>query len=129
MGCCCFKKKLQVKVVATIAEGSEFDYLRPKGRIIFKMDGVYDYMNDIVSFGKAKKLNNICITHCICHIITEIDGHNQNFSCHCFKYCACRVMLCILMEPKREKLFLLVNKNNYKYISNDILYNNISIWG
>ena len=90
---------------------------------------IYDYMNNIVSFGKAKKLNNICITHCICHIITEIDGHNQNFSCHCFKYCACRVMLCILMEPKREKLFLLVNKNNYKYISNDILYNNISIWG
>ena len=42
MGCCCFKKKLQVKVIDTIAEGSEFDYLRPKGRIIFKMDSVFD---------------------------------------------------------------------------------------
>ena len=42
MGCCCSKKKLQVKIINTIAEGSEFDYLRPKGRIIFKMDSVYD---------------------------------------------------------------------------------------
>ena len=41
MGCCCSKKKFQVKIIDTIAESSEFDYLRPKGRIIFKMDNVW----------------------------------------------------------------------------------------
>ena len=35
-----FHEKLQVKIIDTIAEGSEFDYLRLKGRIIFEMDSV-----------------------------------------------------------------------------------------
>ena len=41
-------------------------------------------MNNIASVDKAKKLGNICTASCICHISPEIDGHNQNFSCHCF---------------------------------------------
>ena len=89
---------------------------------------IYDYMNNIVSFDKAKKLNNICIAHCSCHITTEIDDHNPNSSCHCFKCRVCRVLLCVLTERKQEKLFLLVNKNNYKYISDFTLCNNILIW-
>ena len=40
MSCCFSTKKLQVKIIDTIAEGSEFDYLRPQGRIIFEMDSV-----------------------------------------------------------------------------------------
>ena len=38
------RKKIQVKIIDTIAEGSEFDYLRPKGRITFKMDSAYDVL-------------------------------------------------------------------------------------
>ena len=43
MGCCCSKKNLQVNIIDAIAEGNDFDYLRPK-RIIFflKIDSVYD---------------------------------------------------------------------------------------
>ena len=78
---------------------------------------------------KAKKLNNICIALCIYHITTEIDDQNQNFSCHCFTCRVYRVLLCVLTKRKREKLFLLVNKNNYKYLSDGTLYNNISAWG
>ena len=33
---------MQVNIIVTIVEGSEFDYLRPKGRIIFKIDSAYD---------------------------------------------------------------------------------------
>ena len=40
MGCCCSKKKLHVRIVSAIAVGCEFDYLRPNGRIILKMDSV-----------------------------------------------------------------------------------------
>ena len=86
-------------------------------------------MNNIVSFDKVKKLNNICTARCICHITTKFDGRNQNFSCHCFRCRVCRVLLCVLTEQKREKLLLLINKNNHKFISDDKLYNNIVIWG
>ena len=66
MSCCCFKKKLQIKTINTIAEGSGFEYLRPKGRIIFKMDSVYDvpqldiffddwYANNVMLWSKTEK--------------------------------------------------------------------------
>ena len=32
---------MNFKVVDTIDEGNEFDYLRPKGRITLKMDSIY----------------------------------------------------------------------------------------
>ena len=49
---------------------------------------IYDYVNNIISFDKAKKLNNICLARCIFHITTIINCHNESFTCHCFK---CRV--------------------------------------
>ena len=42
MGCCFSKNKLKTKIVDTIDEGHEFDYLRPKGRLILKMDSIYN---------------------------------------------------------------------------------------
>ena len=42
MGCFFFLKKLRIKVVDTTDEGIEFDYLRPKGRLILKLDSVYN---------------------------------------------------------------------------------------
>lgn len=35
------QNKMNFKVVDTIDEGNEFDYLRPKGRITLKMDSIY----------------------------------------------------------------------------------------
>ena len=42
MGCYFSKNKLKTKIVDTIDEGHEFDYLRPKGRLILKMDSIYN---------------------------------------------------------------------------------------
>ena len=44
MSCCFSKKKLRIKVggTITIGEGNEFDYLRPNGRHILKMDNIYN---------------------------------------------------------------------------------------
>ena len=43
MGSCCSRKqKLKVKIVDTIDKSQEFDYLRPKGRLVYKIDSVYN---------------------------------------------------------------------------------------
>ena len=91
-------------------------------------DQIFDYMNHIVCFNKASKLNSICIAHCICYITMQIEGDNENFSCCCLKCCVYKVLLCILTSRKCEKLLLLINKNNY-VISDNTLYHNIIIWG
>ena len=59
-------KKLQVKIIDTIAKGSQFDCLRPKVRIIFKMDSIFDvpqldiffddwYANSVRLWSKTEK--------------------------------------------------------------------------
>ena len=90
-------------------------------------DKIFDYMNHIVCFKKASKLNSICIAHCLCYITTKIEGQNESFSCYCFKCRVCRVLLCILISRKLEKLLLLINKNNYDVINDDTFYSNIII--
>ena len=90
-------------------------------------DRIFNYMNHIVCFNKASKLNSICIARCICYIATQIEGYNENFSCYYFKCCVCRVPLCILTSRKCEKLLLLTSRNNYDVISDDKLYSNIII--
>ena len=92
-------------------------------------DRIFDYTNHIVCFNKSSKLNSICIARCICYTTTQIEGHNENFSCYCFKCRVCRVLLCILTSQKREKLLLLKNKNSYDVITNDTLHSKIIIWG
>ena len=43
MGCCCSKKrKLNVKIIDTINKSPEFDYLRPKGGLIYEIDSIYN---------------------------------------------------------------------------------------
>ena len=75
---------------------------------------VFDYFNHVVSLEKAKKLTSITIARCISHVTKEIQEHNENFHCHCFKCRICRVLLFILVERKNEKLLLLVNLNKFE---------------
>ena len=42
MGCCFSKHKMEIEIIDTISKDPEFDYLRPKGRLILKMNSVYD---------------------------------------------------------------------------------------
>ena len=42
MGCCFSKQRMRVKIIDTISKDPKFDYVRPKGRLILKMDSVYD---------------------------------------------------------------------------------------
>ena len=39
---CSRKRKLNVKIIDTIDKGEEFDYLRPKRRLVYKIDSVYN---------------------------------------------------------------------------------------
>ena len=40
--CCSRKRKLKVKIIDIIDKGQEFDYLRPKGCLIYKIDSAYN---------------------------------------------------------------------------------------
>ena len=40
--CCSRKQKLKVKIIDIIDKGQEFDYLRPKGCLIYKIDSAYN---------------------------------------------------------------------------------------
>ena len=42
MGCCFSKHKMKIEITDTISKEPEFNYLRPKDRVILKMDSVYD---------------------------------------------------------------------------------------
>ena len=44
MGWCFFKYKKgpQIEIIVEILLGEEFDYLRPKGKLVCKIDSVYD---------------------------------------------------------------------------------------
>ena len=43
MDCCCSKKqKLYVKIIDTIDKSPECDYLRTRGRLIYKIDSIYN---------------------------------------------------------------------------------------
>ena len=44
MGCCFSKKKkkIKIKVVDNICQDEAFNYLQPKGRLILRMDSVYN---------------------------------------------------------------------------------------
>ena len=35
-GCCFSKRKMEIEITDAISKDSEFDYLRPKGRLILK---------------------------------------------------------------------------------------------
>lgn len=51
MGSCCSKKqKLNAKIIDTIEKGQEFDYLRPKGCLVYKIDSVYNVPKIDISF-------------------------------------------------------------------------------
>ena len=42
MGSCCSRKqKLNIKIIDTIDKDQQFDYLRLKGCLVFKIDSVY----------------------------------------------------------------------------------------
>ena len=88
---------------------------------------IFDYMNNIVNYEKAKKLTSITIARCIYHITLEIKEHSLNFNCHCFKCRVCRILLAILVERKQGKLLLLINTSNYNVISEETLYDNVII--
>ena len=60
---------------------------------------------------------------------TEIEDHMNFFNCHCLKCCICRILLSVLVERKRHKLLPLINTSNYNIISEDIINNNVNIWG
>ena len=71
MGCFFLKKKLRIKVVDTTDEGIEFGYLRPKGRLILKLESVYNvpkidilfddcYVNSVRLWPKAEKARIFC---------------------------------------------------------------------
>ena len=62
------QNKMNFKVVDTIDEGNEFDYLRPKGRLTLKMDSIYSvpkidslfddwYANSVSLWPKTKKVS------------------------------------------------------------------------
>ena len=67
MGCCFSEKKKKKKnqVVDTIDEDNEFDYLRPKGRLILKTDSIYNVPKTDILFDdwhankRPKKFANI----------------------------------------------------------------------
>ena len=42
MGCCFSKHKMQVKIIDTISKDAKLDSLRPKSRLILKVDSIYD---------------------------------------------------------------------------------------
>lgn len=90
---------------------------------------IYNSMNNFVDFEKEKDLDSITITCCICILVTEIKGYNNSFNCHCFKCRICRISLSVLVERKRHILLLLINTSNYNIISEDIISNNVNIWG
>ena len=51
MGCCFFKckKRPQIEIIDEIPPGEEFDYLRSKGKLGYKIGNVYDVPNiDII---------------------------------------------------------------------------------
>ena len=85
-------------------------------------------MNNFVDFEKANKLDSITTVHCICFLVTEIEGHNSYFHCHCFKCRICCVLLNVLVRRKNDKLLFLINISNYNDISEDTIYENRSIW-
>ena len=61
-----YKKGLQIEIIVEILLGEEFDYLRPKGKLVCKIDSVYDvpkidiifddwYINSVCLWSKDKK--------------------------------------------------------------------------
>ena len=108
MGCCFSKRKMEIEIIDTISKDPEFDYLRPKGRLILKMDCVYDvsnidiifndwYSNSVRFWPKTDKAHN----HFYCHCKEEHVYYVHTCSCHPLvhrrmqgmdKKCSCKVL-------------------------------------
>ena len=70
-------------------------------KIIYKVQIlIFDYMNNIVNYEKAKKLASITIARCLCRTTLEIKEHSLNFNCHCCKCRVPKILLAILVERK-----------------------------
>ena len=94
MGCCFSKHKMEIEIIDTISKDPEFDYLRPKGRLILKMNSVSDvpkidilfddwYSNSIRLWPKTNK----ACKHFLriertppCCPLTDSDSGNDNLS-------------------------------------------------
>ena len=75
-----------------------------------------------------KKLTSVSLAPCNCHAAIETAGHDKNYKCYCFIYRIFWALLSALIERKQRKLLLFVNKNDYKTISDEILFDSYNIW-
>ena len=71
---------------------------------------------------------SVSLAQCICYVTIETAGHDKNYKCYCFIYQIFWALLSALIERKQRKLLLFVNKNNYKTISDEMLFDSYNIW-